>query len=27
VSLVQDFRVRDGKIARLRDYFSPAIVS
>jgi ketosteroid isomerase-like protein len=27
VSLVQVFRVRDGKIARLRDYFSPAIVS
>ncbi|RSS62164.1 nuclear transport factor 2 family protein [Streptomyces sp. WAC07061] len=26
VSLVQIFRVRDGKIARLRDYFAPALV-
>ncbi|MFJ8622251.1 nuclear transport factor 2 family protein [Kitasatospora sp. NPDC093550] len=27
VSLVQIFRVRDGRIARLRDYFSPALVN
>ncbi|RKT16404.1 SnoaL-like protein [Streptomyces sp. 1114.5] len=27
VSLVQIFRVRDGKIARLRDYFAPALMS
>ncbi|MFI8929441.1 nuclear transport factor 2 family protein [Streptomyces sp. NPDC053474] len=27
VSLVQIFRVRDGKIARLRDYFAPDLVS
>ncbi|WP_107470734.1 nuclear transport factor 2 family protein [Streptomyces sp. ERV7] len=27
VSLVQIFRVRDGKIARLRDYFAPGQVS
>ncbi|EFL19231.1 nuclear transport factor 2 family protein [Streptomyces sp. C] len=26
VSLVQIFRVRDGKIARLRDYFAPALL-
>ncbi|WP_030684448.1 nuclear transport factor 2 family protein [Streptomyces sp. NRRL B-1347] len=26
VSLVQIFRVRDGKIARLRDYFAPDLV-
>lgn len=26
VSLVQIFRVRDGKIALLRDYFAPEIV-
>ncbi|MFE1560068.1 nuclear transport factor 2 family protein [Streptomyces sp. NPDC058734] len=26
VSLVQIFRVRDGKIARLRDYFAPGLV-
>ncbi|MFD0279355.1 nuclear transport factor 2 family protein [Kitasatospora sp. NPDC127111] len=26
VSLVQIFRIRDGKIARLRDYFAPALV-
>ncbi|MGE7384856.1 nuclear transport factor 2 family protein [Streptomyces sp. NPDC004126] len=26
VSLVQIFRVRDGKIARLRDYFDPALL-
>ncbi|MEU7576453.1 nuclear transport factor 2 family protein [Streptomyces sp. NPDC041068] len=26
VSLVQIFRVRDGKIARLRDYFAPEVV-
>ncbi|GAB7183801.1 nuclear transport factor 2 family protein [Kitasatospora sp. Ki12] len=26
VSLVQIFRIRDGRIARLRDYFSPALV-
>ncbi|MER5864913.1 nuclear transport factor 2 family protein [Kitasatospora sp. NPDC002040] len=25
VSLVQIFRIRDGRIARLRDYFSPAL--
>ncbi len=27
VSLVQIFRVRDGKIARLRDYFAPELMS
>ncbi|MFI9103597.1 nuclear transport factor 2 family protein [Streptomyces fildesensis] len=27
VSLVQIFRIRDGKIARLRDYFAPELVS
>ncbi|MFI6585195.1 nuclear transport factor 2 family protein [Embleya sp. NPDC050493] len=27
VSLVQIFRIRDGKIVRLRDYFSPDLVS
>lgn len=27
VSLVQIFRVRDGKIAHLRDYFTPGMVS
>ncbi|MFE0171231.1 nuclear transport factor 2 family protein [Streptomyces sp. NPDC059002] len=27
VSLVQIFRIRDGKIARLRDYFAPDLVS
>ncbi|WJV50621.1 nuclear transport factor 2 family protein [Streptomyces flavofungini] len=27
VSLVQIFRVRDGKIARLRDYFAPDLMS
>ncbi|MFE6050922.1 nuclear transport factor 2 family protein [Kitasatospora sp. NPDC056446] len=27
VSLVQIFRIRDGKIARLRDYFAPGLVS
>ncbi|MFE0043615.1 nuclear transport factor 2 family protein [Streptomyces albireticuli] len=27
VSLVQIFRVRDGRIARLRDYFAPGLVS
>ncbi|GHC53327.1 nuclear transport factor 2 family protein [Streptomyces flavofungini] len=27
VSLVQIFRVRDGKIARLRDYFAPEVIS
>ncbi|MEU1407653.1 nuclear transport factor 2 family protein [Streptomyces sp. NPDC005728] len=26
VSLVQIFRIRDGKIARLRDYFAPGLV-
>ncbi|MDK9499458.1 nuclear transport factor 2 family protein [Streptomyces katrae] len=26
VALVQIFRVRDGKIARLRDYFAPALL-
>ncbi|MQS16689.1 nuclear transport factor 2 family protein [Streptomyces kaniharaensis] len=27
VSLVQIFRIRDGKIARLRDYFAPELMS
>ncbi|MGV4986830.1 nuclear transport factor 2 family protein [Streptomyces sp. NRAIS4] len=27
VSLVQIFRIRDGKIARLRDYFTPELMS
>ncbi|WP_234365816.1 nuclear transport factor 2 family protein [Streptomyces albireticuli] len=27
VSLVQIFRIRDGKIARLRDYFAPGLMS
>lgn len=27
VSLVQIFRIRDGKIARLRDYFAPELLS
>jgi ketosteroid isomerase-like protein len=27
VSLVQIFRIRDGRIARLRDYFAPGLVS
>ncbi|MFJ9845615.1 nuclear transport factor 2 family protein [Kitasatospora sp. NPDC101155] len=27
VSLVQIFRTRDGRIARLRDYFSPSLLS
>jgi limonene-1,2-epoxide hydrolase len=27
VSLVQIFRVRDGKIVLLRDYFAPELVS
>ncbi|WP_371649568.1 MULTISPECIES: nuclear transport factor 2 family protein [unclassified Streptomyces] len=27
VSLVQIFRIRDGKIAHLRDYFTPGLVS
>ncbi|MFI6007046.1 nuclear transport factor 2 family protein [Streptomyces sp. NPDC051366] len=27
VSLVQIFRIRDGKIARLRDYFAPEVMS
>ena len=27
ISLVQIFRVRDGKIALLRDYFAPELVS
>ncbi|GAA1158384.1 ketosteroid isomerase-like protein [Kitasatospora gansuensis] len=27
VSLVQIFRIRDGKIARLRDYFAPELVN
>ncbi|WP_328944245.1 nuclear transport factor 2 family protein [Streptomyces sp. NBC_00250] len=27
VSLVQIFRIRDGRIARLRDYFAPDLVS
>ncbi|MER5635410.1 nuclear transport factor 2 family protein [Kitasatospora sp. NPDC002227] len=27
VPLVQIFRLRDGKIARLRDYFSPALIA
>lgn len=27
VSLVQIFRIRDGKIARLRDYFAPELTS
>ncbi|MEZ0092265.1 nuclear transport factor 2 family protein [Streptacidiphilus sp. EB129] len=27
VSLVQIFRIRDGKIARLRDYFAPGLLS
>ncbi|MFF7359190.1 MULTISPECIES: nuclear transport factor 2 family protein [Streptomyces] len=27
VSLVQIFRIRDGKIARLRDYFTPDLMS
>lgn len=27
VSLVQIFRIRDGKIARLRDYFAPELVT
>ncbi|MFJ7249595.1 nuclear transport factor 2 family protein [Kitasatospora sp. NPDC098652] len=27
VSLVQIFRIRDGRIARLRDYFAPALMS
>ncbi|MGW1076134.1 nuclear transport factor 2 family protein [Streptomyces sp. NPDC002537] len=27
VSLVQIFRIRDGKIARLRDYFAPQLTS
>ncbi|MFG2875468.1 nuclear transport factor 2 family protein [Streptomyces sp. NPDC048337] len=27
VSLVQIFRIRDGKIARLRDYFAPDLMS
>ncbi|MEU6238726.1 nuclear transport factor 2 family protein [Kitasatospora sp. NPDC047058] len=26
VSLVQIFRIRDGKIARMRDYFAPGLV-
>ncbi|MFJ8311063.1 MULTISPECIES: nuclear transport factor 2 family protein [unclassified Streptomyces] len=27
ISLVQIFRIRDGKIARLRDYFAPELMS
>jgi len=27
ISLVQIFRIRDGKIARLRDYFTPELMS
>jgi limonene-1,2-epoxide hydrolase len=27
VSLVQIFRIRDGKIALLRDYFAPGLVT